>query len=138
QEYAKAQAKLLAVLKTFEVPMFKSGERLASQFASGLNQGIAAVVAAARKLADALEGISSSLGSKSGGKAASPAHRAMGGPIAAGRAYIVGERGPEMFVSGSNGNILPNVSAGGVSLYFNVQPGGTLDRQAVRDLVPVL
>lgn len=34
--------------------------------------------------------------------------RAMGGPVAARTAYIVGERGPEVFVPGYSGNILPN------------------------------
>ncbi|MCT8999225.1 phage tail tape measure protein [Chelativorans intermedius] len=33
--------------------------------------------------------------------------RAMGGPVRAGRAYVVGERGPELMVAGSNGRIIP-------------------------------
>jgi TP901 family phage tail tape measure protein len=35
-------------------------------------------------------------------------HRAMGGPVSGREAYIVGERGPEVFVPGSSGNIIPN------------------------------
>ncbi len=34
--------------------------------------------------------------------------RAIGGPVAAGSAYMVGEQGPEMFVPGVSGNIVPN------------------------------
>jgi hypothetical protein len=34
--------------------------------------------------------------------------RATGGPVSAREAYIVGERGPEVFVPGSSGNIIPN------------------------------
>ena len=34
--------------------------------------------------------------------------RAMGGPVSAGRSYIVGERGPEVFMPSSSGNIIPN------------------------------
>lgn len=34
--------------------------------------------------------------------------RADGGPVAQGKAYMVGERGPEMFVPGRSGAILPN------------------------------
>ena len=34
--------------------------------------------------------------------------RAAGGPVSAGRPYMVGERGPEMFVPSSSGMILPN------------------------------
>jgi hypothetical protein len=34
--------------------------------------------------------------------------RAAGGPVSAGRAYIVGERGPEIMVPSSSGRIMPN------------------------------
>lgn len=34
--------------------------------------------------------------------------RAIGGPVQAGRAYIVGERGPELMVPNANGTIIPN------------------------------
>jgi len=40
--------------------------------------------------------------------------RAMGGPVAARTAYLVGERGPELFVPGFNGNIIPNNQLGTV------------------------
>jgi hypothetical protein len=43
--------------------------------------------------------------------------RADGGPVSAGRAYLVGERGPEIFMPGASGSIIPNggrsSSAGG-------------------------
>lgn len=39
--------------------------------------------------------------------------RASGGPTNAGQAYIVGERGPELFVSDQAGRIIPNGGAGG-------------------------
>ena len=35
-------------------------------------------------------------------------YRASGGPVSAGSPYIVGERGPELFVPGRSGNIVPN------------------------------
>jgi len=34
--------------------------------------------------------------------------RANGGPVEAGRPYMVGERGPEMFIPGSSGGIMRN------------------------------
>lgn len=34
--------------------------------------------------------------------------KAGGGPVSGGKAYLVGERGPEIFSPGSNGNITPN------------------------------
>ena len=39
--------------------------------------------------------------------------RAMGGPVTAGQPYMVGERGPELFVPSSGGSIVPNGKAGG-------------------------
>ena len=48
---------------------------------------------------------------------------AVGGPASAGRPYIVGERGPELFVPGSNGNVVPNNAMGGNSYSITVQAG---------------
>lgn len=39
--------------------------------------------------------------------------RADGGPVSAGSPYIVGERGPELFVPGASGHIVPNGGFGG-------------------------
>lgn len=52
-----------------------------------------------------LGGIASSFG-KGGGLA--NLFRADGGPVTARRPYIVGERGPELFVPGKSGTIIPN------------------------------
>lgn len=45
-------------------------------------------------------------------------HRAGGGPVTAGSAYLVGERGPELFVPGRSGTIVPGMS-GGATYVFN-------------------
>jgi len=45
--------------------------------------------------------------------------RASGGPVTGGSPYIVGERGPELFVPGVNGTIVPNKS-GGANVVVNV------------------
>jgi phage-related minor tail protein len=39
--------------------------------------------------------------------------RATGGPVAPGRAYLVGERGPEVFLPTSSGQVLPGVAGQG-------------------------
>lgn len=39
--------------------------------------------------------------------------RADGGPVTAGKTYLVGERGPEWFKAGQSGQIIPNKAAGG-------------------------
>ena len=41
-----------------------------------------------------------------------PGFRAEGGPVMADRPYIVGERGPELFVPGSSGTVVPNEALG--------------------------
>tara|TARA_B100000900_G_scaffold403959_1_gene411693 strand:- start:356 stop:1846 length:1491 start_codon:yes stop_codon:yes gene_type:complete len=43
----------------------------------------------------------------------------MGGPVAAGTPYIVGEKGPELFVPGSAGGIVPNGMGGGQPIIVN-------------------
>ena len=51
-----------------------------------------------------------------------PPGRATGGPVTGGQAYVVGERGPELFVPTASGRIAPAVSApgGGVNVTVNV------------------
>ena len=39
--------------------------------------------------------------------------RATGGPVTGGRAYLVGERGPELFVPTAAGRVEPGVGGGG-------------------------
>lgn len=48
--------------------------------------------------------------------------RADGGPVAAGGAYLVGERGPELFRPGSSGTIGP-AAAAGVTVNVRVEGG---------------
>lgn len=45
--------------------------------------------------------------------------RASGGPVSAGQAYVVGERGPELFMPNVNGTIVPNGAGGNVSITQN-------------------
>jgi len=45
--------------------------------------------------------------------------RAAGGPVAAGTAYMVGERGPELFMPGMSGTIVPNTGQPSVNVTQN-------------------
>lgn len=59
--------------------------------------------------------------------------RAMGGPVSAGAPYLVGERGPELFVPSSSGKITPNNKMGGdtINNYINIPitaPSGSVGR----------
>ena len=51
--------------------------------------------------------------------------RANGGPVGAGQPYMVGERGPELFVPGAQGNIVPNNAMGGANIVVNVDASGS-------------
>ena len=51
--------------------------------------------------------------------------RANGGPVGAGRPYMVGERGPELFIPGAQGNIVPNNAMGGSNIVVNVDASGS-------------
>jgi len=51
--------------------------------------------------------------------------RANGGSVSAGSSYLVGERGPELFVPGASGNIVPNSAMGGSNIVVNVDATGT-------------
>jgi TP901 family phage tail tape measure protein len=53
--------------------------------------------------------------------------RAKGGPVTSGSTYLVGERGPELFVPGRSGSIVPNDKMGGdnVSVIVNVDAKGS-------------
>ena len=51
--------------------------------------------------------------------------RALGGPVSGGSPYVVGERGPELFVPNSSGNIVPNNAMGGANIVVNVDASGS-------------
>lgn len=58
------------------------------------------------------------------------AGRAMGGPVSANTPYLVGERGPELFVPSLGGRIVPNGAlGGGVAVTVNVTAYGTNERE---------
>ena len=51
--------------------------------------------------------------------------RANGGPVTGNRPYLVGERGPELFVPGAQGNIVPNNAMGSANVTVNVDASGS-------------
>lgn len=56
--------------------------------------------------------------------------RASGGPVSANTPYIVGERGPELFVPNSGGTIIPNGVRGNMTFQFNIQSANFSTPQA--------
>lgn len=66
--------------------------------------------------------------------------RAAGGPVSFGRSYLVGEQGPELFVPGRNGMIVPNGNWGGAPVQFVYSPTFSLaDRYEAEEVIrPIL
>lgn len=94
---------------------------IASSFASaGLNQIFGLLSGGALSLLGG-GGAGSALGSLFGGA------RAGGGPVSGGSAYVVGERGPELFVPGASGAIVPNhaLAGGGGGPTYVIDARGT-------------
>jgi hypothetical protein len=67
--------------------------------------------------------------------------RASGGPVSAGKNYLVGERGPEIFSPSSSGSIIPNHRTGGsvsndnrtITINITASPG--MNERTLADLV---
>ena len=64
--------------------------------------------------------------------------KAMGGPITAGRPYMVGERGPELIVPSRNASVIPNdqLSGGGVTVIQNNTFGNGVSRADIQAMLP--
>lgn len=100
----KIPGAMVDALKDLGAEMFKVGKQAGEQLWQGFKAG-------AKSLADLITpdvsipnlGIRAPLG----------IGRASGGPVSAGRPYVVGENGPELFMPGRSGTIVPNGALGG-------------------------
>ena len=140
EQLTEAEKKAQEEAKKLEETFKKIGESVRSDLVSGLReaingsksfgQAISGVLNNLKnKLLDialdkAISGIGDSL---SGGKGFKGflgglfGKRANGGPVAAGGAFLVGERGPELLQMGSRGgNVIPNKDIGGTTNIVNV------------------
>lgn len=76
-----------------------------------------------------------------------PEHRATGGPVTSGKPFLVGEEGPELFVPGTDGRIIPNHKLGsgktgasgtsGITIHFNttINASGNGDASEIKRAV---
>jgi phage-related protein len=65
--------------------------------------------------------------------------RAMGGPVSRGTSYVVGERGPELFVPNTSGKIIPNGGSSGGGSTINLTVNGAIDAEGTaRTIIVVL
>jgi hypothetical protein len=107
----QAARNMQGALADFLFDPFEDGLKgMARGFVDTLRRMVAE--AAAASIFDSFKGaaggtLGSILGSVFGGA------RASGGPVSAGKAYLVGERGPELFAPGASGSIIPNGKMGG-------------------------
>ena len=64
--------------------------------------------------------------------------RAMGGPVTSGKAYLVGERGPEIVVPSRNGQVVPNNQMGGNNVTVNqsISFGAGVTRAEIQAMLP--
>ncbi len=61
--------------------------------------------------------------------------KADGGPVSSNTPYIVGERGPELFVPRSAGSIVPNGQLlGGATIINNITVNGAVDRRSAQQI----
>jgi hypothetical protein len=95
------------------------------RFFIGLVQSAIDIVRTLINLANNLPFVGGFLPRGGAGGPARERGRALGGPVTGGQQYMVGERGPELFVPNQSGSIVPNNSLGG-QINVTVQAGAFL------------
>lgn len=131
----------METLKKFGVDYRDMGELLGDAFTKGIKAAQAGAVAAAKALAkavaDAVNVVIRVTGQAAGATVKAEA-RQHGGPVKAGRPYLVGEKGPELFVPRMSGAIAPNahrsVAAAGGNLTVVLDGPFYGDERGMREL----
>ncbi|OYX99788.1 MAG: phage tail tape measure protein [Hyphomicrobium sp. 32-62-53] len=135
------------------VDITRFGTQLGMQILEGLKSAAGAIIdyvkGLASRIGSAISGAVSGIGSRVRGAVSgsstpapvTPEARARGGPVSAGRPYIVGEQGPELITPRRSGFVHPNGSFGGqaggitVSPVFNMTFTGKTDSEDVVDQI---
>ncbi len=86
-----------ALMASFAIDFKSAGDNLGKAFVIGLKAALIAAAKGSGRVKDVIRREAESIEA-----------RASGGPVRAGRAYVVGERGPELFAPRMNGTIVPN------------------------------
>jgi len=103
----------------------------------GLFANLVNVINKAVSAIRAVASVGSGIGGAIGGALGFGGGRAMGGPVSSGTAYVVGEKGPELFVPGRSGSIVPNGGRGGNTI--NLTVNGAIDSESTaRQIVTIL
>jgi hypothetical protein len=131
-------------IKDYYAPLYFNVLGKALQFVAGIVSNLIGLFAnlvniinATVNAIRAVASVGRSIGGAIGGALGFGGGRAMGGPVSARTAYVVGERGPELFVPGSSGSIIPNGMGGGTTI--NLTVNGAIDSESTaRQIVSIL
>jgi len=131
-------------VKVYLAPLFVNVLSVALQAVAGvvstligLFANLVGIINAAVNAIKAVASAGKAIGGAIGGALGFGGGRATGGPVSAGTAYVVGERGPELFVPGSSGSIIPNGAGGGTTI--NLTVNGAIDAEGTaRTIIDVL
>lgn len=131
-------------VKVFLAPLLVNVLGKALQLVAGvvstlisLFSNLVGIITAAVNAIKAVASAGKAIGGAIGGALGFGGGRAMGGPVSARTAYVVGERGPELFVPGSSGSIIPNGMGGGTTI--NLTVNGAIDSESTaRQIVSIL
>ena len=103
----------------------------------GLFSNLVGIINSAVNAIKAVASAGKAIGGAIGGALGFGGGRAMGGPVSARTAYVVGERGPELFVPSSSGSIIPNGMGGGTTI--NLTVNGAIDSESTaRQIIRIL
>lgn len=127
QEFAKAAAEnIQSAFADFLFDPFENGLKgMLSGFLNVIRRMIAE--AAASTILKSVFGAYQGKGGFLGTMADTLFTKATGGPVSAGTPYLVGERGPELFVPGTSGGIMPNNRLGNMGGGVTVAPVYNID-----------
>ena len=116
--FSNAWTAIKSLVGTWPATMVSIGTRIVNAIADGIRAAPGAVYAALKSVifgginaARSLIGLGPMGGGASPPKVAAPklaGARARGGPVQAGKSYLVGEEGPEIFTAHATGRIIPN------------------------------
>jgi hypothetical protein len=131
-------------VKTYLVPILVNGLGKALTVVAnvvsttiGLFANLVNIINKAVSAIRAVASVGSAIGGAIGGALGFGGGRAMGGPVSSGTAYVVGEKGPELFVPGRSGSIVPNGGRGGNTI--NLTVNGAIDSESTaRQIVTIL
>jgi hypothetical protein len=108
-------------------------------FVIGLFANLVNIVNQVVKAIRAVANFGGAIGSTISGALGFGGGRAMGGPVSGSTAYVVGERGPELFVPQGSGTIIPNNRMGGGGTTINLTVNGAIDAEGTaRTIIDVL